>query len=61
MGVVQKTPGAQFSPAGVLLLPLDGQTGAGEILRFLGERLTDLKGPDPVPAVPTPTKAWPTR
>jgi transcription-repair coupling factor (superfamily II helicase) len=37
MNIVGKTRGAQFSPAGVLLLPLDGQTGAGEILRFLGE------------------------
>jgi transcription-repair coupling factor (superfamily II helicase) len=44
MGVVQKTPGAQFSPAGVLLLPVDGAGGAGEILQFLGERLTDLSG-----------------
>jgi transcription-repair coupling factor (superfamily II helicase) len=43
MGVVAKTRGAQFSPAGVLLLPLDGQTDAGEVLRFLGERLGELK------------------
>lgn len=47
MGVLRKTPGAQFSPAGVLLLPLDGQNGAGEILRFLGEKLGDLKTPEP--------------
>jgi len=46
MGVVSKTAGAQFSPAGVLLLPVDGQSGAGEILRFLGEKLTELKGPE---------------
>jgi len=26
-----------------LLLPLDGQTGAGEILRFLGEKLEQLR------------------
>jgi transcription-repair coupling factor (superfamily II helicase) len=43
MGMVAKTRGAQFSPAGVLLLPLDGLTGAGEILRFLGERLGELR------------------
>jgi transcription-repair coupling factor (superfamily II helicase) len=43
MGVVAKTRGAQFSPAGVLLLPLDGQVGAGEILRYLGEKLGELK------------------
>jgi hypothetical protein len=44
MNIVGKTSGAQFSPAGVLLLPLDGRTGAGEILRFLGENLGELKG-----------------
>jgi transcription-repair coupling factor (superfamily II helicase) len=43
MATVAKTRGAQFSPAGVLLLPLDGQTGAGEILRYLGEKLGELK------------------
>ena len=30
MDMVAKTRGAQFTPAGVLLLPLDGQTAAGE-------------------------------
>jgi transcription-repair coupling factor (superfamily II helicase) len=44
MRIVAKTGGAQFTPAGVLLLPLDGQTAAGDILRFLGEKLTELKG-----------------
>ena len=39
-----KTRGAQFTPAGVLLLPLDGQSSAADILRFLGERLAELKG-----------------
>jgi transcription-repair coupling factor (superfamily II helicase) len=43
MATVAATRGAQFSPAGVLLLPLDGQTGAGEILRYLGEKLGELK------------------
>ena len=42
MGLVGRTPGAQFSPAGVLLLPLDGLTGAGEILRHLSEKLEQL-------------------
>ncbi len=42
MNIVSKTRGAQFTPAGVLLLPLDGQTGAGEILKFLGEKLKQL-------------------
>jgi transcription-repair coupling factor (superfamily II helicase) len=44
MGIVSKTRGAQFTPAGVLLLPLEGQTGAGEILRFLAEKLEGLVG-----------------
>jgi transcription-repair coupling factor (superfamily II helicase) len=43
MAMVAKTRGAAFSPAGVLLLPVDGQNGAGEILRFLGEKLAELK------------------
>ena len=42
MTLVGRTPGAQFSPAGVLLLPLDGLTGAGEILRHLSEKLEQL-------------------
>jgi transcription-repair coupling factor (superfamily II helicase) len=44
MGMVSKTRGAQFTPAGVLLLPLDGQTGAAEILVFLKEKLGGLRG-----------------
>jgi len=44
MTIVGKTKGAQFTPAGVLLLPLDGQTAAGDILRFLSEKLGELKG-----------------
>jgi len=43
MQIVSKTRGAQFTPAGVLLLPLDGQTAAGDILRFLGEKLKQLQ------------------
>jgi hypothetical protein len=43
MSIVAKTRGAQFTPAGVLLLPLDGQTAAGDILRFLGEKLEHLR------------------
>jgi transcription-repair coupling factor (superfamily II helicase) len=42
MNIVGKTPGAQFTPAGVLILPLNGQT-AGEILRFLSEKLEGLR------------------
>ncbi len=43
MGIVGKTKGATFTPAGVLLLPLDGQTAAGDVLRFLSGKLADLK------------------
>jgi transcription-repair coupling factor (superfamily II helicase) len=43
MAMVGKTRGAQFTPAGNLLLPLDGQAGAGEILRFLSAKLEQLK------------------
>ena len=51
MDVVKRTRGAQFSPAGVLLLPLEGLTGAADILRFLGERLQLLKPGNANPAV----------
>ncbi len=43
MGIVGKNRGASFTPAGVLLLPLDGQSTAGDVLRFLSERLAELK------------------
>ncbi|HEY2016180.1 MAG TPA: transcription-repair coupling factor, partial [Bryobacteraceae bacterium] len=43
MNIVKKTKGAQFTPAGVLLLPLEGPTGAGEVLQFLSEKLAELK------------------
>jgi transcription-repair coupling factor (superfamily II helicase) len=42
MNIVAKTRGAQFTPAGVLLLPLDGQGSAGDTLRFLSEKLGQL-------------------
>jgi transcription-repair coupling factor (superfamily II helicase) len=42
MNIVAKTRGAQFTPAGVLLLPLDTQGAAGETLRFLSEKLGQL-------------------
>jgi transcription-repair coupling factor (superfamily II helicase) len=43
MGIVAKTKGASFTPAGVLLLPLDGPAGPGDVLSFLSGKLTDLK------------------
>ena len=42
MNLVSKTGGAQFTPAGVLLLPLDGHTSAGDILGFLSTKLEQL-------------------
>jgi hypothetical protein len=50
MNIVAKTRGAQFTPAGVLLLPLDVQGGAGETLRFLSEKLGQLAPPASPPA-----------
>ena len=43
MGLVGKTRGAQFTPAGVLLLPLEGHTGAGAVLKYVAEKLGQLE------------------
>jgi len=43
MQIVNKTRGAQFTPAGALLLPLNGQSAA-EILGYLSEKLQQLQG-----------------
>ncbi|HEY7388695.1 MAG TPA: transcription-repair coupling factor [Bryobacteraceae bacterium] len=43
MNIVSETRGAQFTPAGVLMLPLNGETAAGTILRFLAEKLEELR------------------
>jgi transcription-repair coupling factor (superfamily II helicase) len=53
MNIVARTRGAQFTPAGVLLLPLDGPGGAGETLRFLSEKLGQLAGLPSAPAGPS--------
>jgi hypothetical protein len=42
MGIVSKTKGAQFTPAGVLLLPMEGLTAATDVIRFLSEKLEQL-------------------
>jgi transcription-repair coupling factor (superfamily II helicase) len=42
MDLIAHTPGAQFSPAGILLVPLDGRTAPAEILEFMKERLSTL-------------------
>ena len=42
MKIVSQTRGAQFTPAGVLLLPLDGQSAAGDVLRFVAKKLGSL-------------------
>jgi transcription-repair coupling factor (superfamily II helicase) len=42
MNLVSRTRGAQFTPAGILLMPLDGMTAPAEILEFMKERLAEL-------------------
>jgi len=43
MNLVSRSRGAQFTPAGVLILPLDGATAPVEVLGFLKERLEQLQ------------------
>jgi len=43
MNLVSHTHGAQFTPAGMLILPLDGTTAPGEILAFLKDRFEQLQ------------------
>jgi len=43
MNLVSHTRGAQFTPAGVLILPLDGATAPGDVLEFLKQRLDQLQ------------------
>jgi transcription-repair coupling factor (superfamily II helicase) len=43
MDLVSHTRGAQFTPAGVLILPLDGATAPGDVLEFLRQRLEQLR------------------
>jgi len=49
MNLVSEARGAQFTPAGVLMLPLDGRSNAGEILRFLREKIEPLQMPEAHP------------
>jgi transcription-repair coupling factor (superfamily II helicase) len=43
MGIVSQTRGASFTPAGVLVLPLEGQTAAGDVLQFLADKLQHMQ------------------
>ena len=43
MNLVGQTRGAQFTPAGVLILPLDSVTSPAEILAFLKQRFDQLQ------------------
>jgi hypothetical protein len=43
MDLVNGTQGAQFTPAGVLIIPLNGISAPGEILAFLKRRLEQLQ------------------
>jgi hypothetical protein len=47
MNLVTATEGAQFTPAGVLRLPLDGAHDAGRVLGLLEDQLKQL---EPQPA-----------
>ncbi|MEO7142853.1 MAG: transcription-repair coupling factor, partial [Bryobacteraceae bacterium] len=44
MELVNQVPGAQFTPAGVLRLPLNGANEAANVIATLKERLTQLAG-----------------
>jgi transcription-repair coupling factor (superfamily II helicase) len=48
MRLVTGTEGAQFTPAGVLRLPLDGASNAGRVLELLEDQLKQLE-PQPTP------------
>jgi transcription-repair coupling factor (superfamily II helicase) len=48
MSLVTGTEGAQFTPAGVLRLPLDGASNAGRVLDLLENQLKQLE-PQPTP------------
>jgi len=39
MALVSSTPGAQFTPAGVLRLPVDGSGNPASVLAFIAEKL----------------------
>ena len=43
MNLVSRSHGAQFTPAGVLILPLDGATAPAEVLDFLKQRIEQLQ------------------
>ena len=44
MDLVTHTNGTQFTPAGILLVPLNGRSSPTEILAFMKERLAGLAG-----------------
>jgi transcription-repair coupling factor (superfamily II helicase) len=43
MNLVSRRKGAQFTPAGVLQVPLDGTSAPGAVLTFVKERLAELQ------------------
>src|SRR5580698_3798693 len=43
MNLVNETEGAQFTPAGILRIPLDGAAGAAAVLDLLDKRLEQLR------------------
>ena len=43
MNLVRRTRGAQFTPAGILQVPLDGASSPAAVLNFVSQRLGELK------------------
>ena len=43
MNLVNRVRGAQFTPAGVLQVPLDGQSSPGAVLSFVRDRMEELR------------------
>ena len=63
MNLVRATAGAQFTPAGVLKMPLNASADAAQLLKDLRQILVDLTGSDltPEPAVSSVREAKPLR
>jgi transcription-repair coupling factor (superfamily II helicase) len=51
MGLVSATKGAQFTPAGVLRIPVDGASAPADVLERLKQALAQLQGTEAGPAL----------
>jgi hypothetical protein len=52
MSLVTRTEGAQFTPAGVLRLPLDGASDAEKVLELVESQLRQLEPTEPRTTAP---------